>query len=428
MTTTTTTVDRGSGNPRRALVALAATALVACAGVVPAHASTPQAPRTPAPSTTPTPGAPGAASGAPGGAAARKEPPAQMSKVGGERLGSAGDQVGAGAPNLPAGLSALSWVVADADTGQVLGARNAHWQLPPASTLKMLFADTVLPAVPHNGSRTVTPEDLKGMGDGSSAVGIVPGGTYQVPDLWRGVFLRSGNDAVHVLAAMNGGVEKTVADMQRRAKELGAGDTEVRSPDGYDAPGQVSSAYDLTLFLRQGLKDKDFKEYCSTASAQFPGGPAGPGKDKPFGISNTNRMLSGADGVAPYPGLIGGKNGYTTNAGNTLAEGAQRDGHTIVVTVMNPQDNKRDQVYTEMRALLDWGFAAVGKATPVGTLDQAGAGGAAAKGGTAAVSGSAAGSGSGPGALAWSVIGVGAAAAAGGSGWLLMRRRRRAQG
>ncbi|MER5729905.1 D-alanyl-D-alanine carboxypeptidase [Streptomyces sp. NPDC002138] len=352
-----------------------------------------------------------------------------MSKVGGERLGSPGDQVGAGAPNLPAGLSALSWVVADADTGQVLGARNAHWQLPPASTLKMLFADTVLPAVPHTASRTVTPEDLKGMGDGSSAVGIVPGGTYQVPDLWRGVFLRSGNDAVHVLAAMNGGVEKTVADMQRRATELGAGDTSVRSPDGYDAPGQVSSAYDLTLFLRQGLTDAGFKEYCSTASAQFPGGPAGPGRDKPFGISNTNRMLSGTDGVAPYPGLIGGKNGYTTNAGNTLSEAAQRDGHTIVVTVMNPQDTHRDQVYTEMRALLDWGFAAVGKATPVGTLDQAAAGGGArAKGGAAgASSGSGSTSGSGPGALGWSAIGVGAAAVAGGSGWLLMRRRRRGQ-
>lgn len=248
------------------------------------------------------------------------------------------------------------------------------------------------------------------------------------------MFLRSGNDAVHVLAAMNGGVEKTVADMQRRATELGAGDTSVRSPDGYDAPGQVSSAYDLTLFLRQGMRDKDFKEYCSTASAQFPGGPAGPGKDKPFGISNTNRMLSGADGVAPYPGLIGGKNGYTTNAGNTLAEAAQRDGHTIVVTVMNPQDNKRDQVYTEMRALLDWGFAAVGKATPVGTLDQAAAGGGAkAKGGAAGASsgsgsGSGSGSASGPGVLGWSAIGAGAAAVAGGAGWLVVRGRRRARG
>ncbi|MFZ3491988.1 D-alanyl-D-alanine carboxypeptidase family protein [Streptomyces sp. 5.8] len=395
---------------QRALAALAVTAFVACAGVVPARAAGP----TPTPGKSPAQGAPWAG--------AKKEPPAEMSKAGGERLGLPGDQVGAGAPNLPAGLSALSWVVADADTGQVLAAKNAHWHLPPASTLKMLFADTVLPAVPRDVSRKVTAEDLRGMGAGSSAVGIVPGGTYQVPDLWRGVFLRSGNDAVHVLAAMNGGVDKTVTDMQKRATELGAGDTHVRSPDGYDAPGQVSSAYDLALFLRQGLKDKDFKEYCSTASAQFPGGPDA--KDKPFGITNTNRMLSGVEGVATYPGLIGGKNGYTTNAGNTLAEAAQRDGHTVVVTVMNPQENRRDQIYTEMRALLDWGFSAAGKATPVGTLDPAAPGPDApaappASGATASV-----GSGSGPGPLGWTAVEAGVAAVAGGTGLLLARRRR----
>ena len=43
------------------------------------------------------------------------------------------------------------------------------------------------------------------------------------------------------------------------------------SPDGYDAPGQVSSAYDLTLFARSGLQKKDFREYCSTVTAKFPG-------------------------------------------------------------------------------------------------------------------------------------------------------------
>lgn len=288
----------------------------------------------------------------------------------------------------------------------------------------MLFADTVLPGVPHDASRKVSDEDLKGMGDGSSAVGIVPGQTYKVPDLWRGVFLRSGNDAVHVLAAMHGGVDKTVADMQKKAEGLGAKDTHVLSPDGYDAPGQVSSAYDLALFLRSGLKNKDFKEYCGTASADFPGGPNT--KGKPFGISNTNRLLSGIEGVAKYPGLIGGKNGYTTNAGNTLAEAAQRDGHTLVVTVMNPQENKRDEVYTEMRQLLDWGFTAVGRATPVGTLDQAlPSAPADGKGGSA--TGAAAGSSdSGLGALGWTGIGA-AVVVAGGAGVLFLTRRRKAR-
>ncbi|WP_328309464.1 D-alanyl-D-alanine carboxypeptidase [Streptomyces sp. NBC_00442] len=395
-----------SPQARRALVALTATAVAAGAAAGPAVAS--GHPAQPPKSATP---------GAPGGEA-KKAPPAHMSTLGGDQLGRPGDQLGVGAPALPPDLSALSWMVTDADTGQVLGARNAHWQLPPASTLKMLFADTVLPVVPHDASRKVSDEDLKGMGDGSSAVGIVPGQTYQSPDLWRGVFLRSGNDAVHVLAAMNGGIDKTVADMQKKADGLHALDTHVLSPDGYDAPGQVSSAYDLTLFLRAGLKSKDFTEYCGTASADFPGGPNT--KGKPFGISNTNRLLSGIDGVAKYPGLIGGKNGYTTNAGNTLAEAARRDGHTILVTVMNPQENKRDKVYTEMRQLLDWGFSAAGKAKPVGTLDPPKP-----ATGLALPEGARAGSAdSGIGALGWTGIGA-AVVVAGGAGVLVLTRRRR---
>ncbi|MBB6436788.1 D-alanyl-D-alanine carboxypeptidase family protein [Streptomyces candidus] len=363
----------------------------------------------------------GAPAMAAGGNDAARTPPAQMSTAGGELLGRPGPQVGAGAPALPHGISALSWIVSDADTGQVLGASNAHWALPPASTLKMLFADTVLPVVPHGTRHRVTEDELRGMGAGSSAVGIVPGQQYEAADLWRGVFLRSGNDAVHVLAALNGGVPKTVADMQRRAEELGARDTQVRSPDGYDTPGQVSSAYDLALFLRAGLKNAEFREYCSTADADFPGGPGT--KGKPFGISNTNRMLSGIGGVAKYPGLIGGKNGYTTNAGNTLAEAARRDGHTLLVTVMNPQTHRHDHVYTEMRSLLDWGFSAVGRAAPVGSLDPvapvpAASPSAGVAGGTSAVGPSSA-----PlGALGWT--GAGASAVVAGGAVLLVARRR----
>ncbi|MGW7414873.1 D-alanyl-D-alanine carboxypeptidase family protein [Streptomyces sp. NPDC054863] len=397
---------------RRGFVALSATAVTAFAGVSPAVASTHLSLARTTPPATAAPDATGGSKG--------RTPPAQMSTVGGEQLGKPGPQVGAGAPALPANLSALSWIVSDAGTGDVLAASNAHWALPPASTLKMLFADTVLPGLPHGTSHKVTDADLVGMGAGSSAVGIVPGQQYKVADLWRGVFLRSGNDAVHVLAAMNGGVPKTVADMQKRAEALGAKDTHVLSPDGYDAPGQVSSAYDLSLFLREGLKNKDFKEYCSTADAKFPGGPQT--KGKPFGISNTNRMLSGIGGVAKYPGLIGGKNGYTTHAGNTLAEAAERDGRTLLVTVMNPQEQKHDEIYHEMRQLLDWGFAAAGKAKPIGSLNATATahepnpprGGAAAT--TASESTS-------PGALGWTGIGAAVVVAGGAVAFALKRRK-----
>ncbi|WP_329130025.1 serine hydrolase [Streptomyces sp. NBC_01476] len=274
-------------------------------------------------------------------------------------------------PALPAGLSALSWTVSDARTGQVLAAKDAHRQLPPASTLKTLFADTVLPRIPRETTHKVTDEDLAGIGEGSSLVGIQAGQTYTVADLWRGVFLASGNDAVHVLAHMNGSVPLTVSQMQAKAKMLGADDTHVVSPDGYDEPGQVSSAYDLAVFARAGLADPDFAEYCSTASAQFPGGYDANGNYvESFGIQNTNRLLTGADGVTKYPGVIGVKNGYTTNAGNTLIAAATHGERTLIATVMNPQSGKPQAVYHEATALLDWGFEAAGRTGSVGTLNS----------------------------------------------------------
>jgi D-alanyl-D-alanine carboxypeptidase (penicillin-binding protein 5/6) len=269
---------------------------------------------------------------------------------------------GAGAPAVPDDVSALSWLVADARTGEVLGAHNAHRQLPPASTLKSLFALTALPHLDATARHKVTDGELSGVGEGSSLVGVEAGRSYRVADLWRGVFLSSGNDAVHVLAELNGGWQRTVRQMRAKARSLGARDTHVVSPDGYDAAGQVSSAYDLAVFGRAGLADPEFSRYCSTAVAKFPDG------NWSYPIQNTNRLLTGANGVAPYPGLLGIKNGYTSHAGNTLISAAQRDGRTLIVSVMNPQAGGGYAVYEETRSLLDWGFEAAGHVTPVGSL------------------------------------------------------------
>ncbi|MFI7294734.1 D-alanyl-D-alanine carboxypeptidase family protein [Streptomyces sp. NPDC050121] len=306
--------------------------------------------------TGPDPRAPGGAAGA--GAPRVKTPRPSL-------LYRSGTQVRPhrGAPEVP-DVSALSWLVADARSGAVLAASNAHRKLPPASTLKTLFALTVLPVLPGGIRHRVGEEELMDLGPGSSLVGVAEGHTYQVADLWRGVFLNSGNDAVHVLAALSGGWQATAVRMQDKARSLGALDTHVRSPDGYDTPGQVSSAYDLAVFGRAGLRNADFARYCGTAEAAFPGDDG-----SAYEITNTNRLLTGADGVEPYPGLIGIKNGYTSNAGNTLVAAARRGGRTLVVTVLNPRAGDGFAVYEEARELLDWGFAAAGRVDAVGSLD-----------------------------------------------------------
>ncbi|HEY8981962.1 MAG TPA: D-alanyl-D-alanine carboxypeptidase [Streptomyces sp.] len=256
-------------------------------------------------------------------------------------------------------ITARAWIVADYDTGEVLAERNAHLRLAPASTLKMLFADTLLGKFARTQRHTVRAAELASVPEGSSLVGIKAGRTYSVEDLWHGVFLRSGNDAVRVLAGMNGGIERSVAEMRAKAADLQAVDTYVVSPDGYDHPRQYSSAYDLTLMARSGLRNADFRAYCGTRTARIGG----------TGIENTNRLLCGSHGVKPYAGMIGVKNGYTSNAGNTFTGAATRNGRTLIVTVLHPKSGL-NAVYEESRKLLDWGFAQGSSAKPVGMLAE----------------------------------------------------------
>ncbi|QIY70704.1 D-alanyl-D-alanine carboxypeptidase [Streptomyces sp. RLB1-33] len=345
--------------------------------------------------------------------------------IGGERLAGAGVQV-RGASGLPKRLTARSWLVADHESGEVLASYHAHTHLAPASTLKMLFADTVLKNFERTERHRVTDADLADIPSGSSMVGVKPGITYTVEQLWLGVFLRSGNDAVHVLSHMNGGLARTVAQMQAKAQDLQALDTHVVSPDGFDHKGQVSSAYDLTLFARHGLADADFRAYCHTKTANFPAG----GK-KTFQIQNTDRLLTGAWGVPTYDGLIGVKNGYTSNAGNTFTGAATRGGRTLLVTVMHPKSGGSG-VYEETAALLDWGFKEGAKAQSVGALvdplSEGGASAAPTRKAAKAAAGAPA-TAAGGGSSSWGLVGgAGGAVALLAGGAYAWRRRRRVVG
>lgn len=240
-----------------------------------------------------------------------------------------------------------AWLVVDATSGAILSARNPHRRLRPASTLKTLTALTLLPLLDKSQVYRVQWEDAAVEG---SAVGIVPGATYTIDDLFYGLLLPSGNDAAHALASAAGGMKDTVALMQDQAERIGAVDTTVRNSSGLDAPGQLTTAYDLALIAKNALRRSDFVRYVTTATTAFPGQlPKRPDKQRPtYQIYNQNPLV--LDG---YPGAIGVKTGYTTGAGRTFVGAAERDGHRLIVVMMDYVEA------TDVAAprLLDWGFA-----------------------------------------------------------------------
>jgi D-alanyl-D-alanine carboxypeptidase (penicillin-binding protein 5/6) len=272
--------------------------------------------------------------------------------VGGPLLGSRGVVVEplAGAPALPSGLTAASWLVADLDTGDVLAARDAHAKRLPASTQKILTALTLIPRLDPTAVMHPTNADVDVDG---SKVGLVPGTGYTVAQLFTAMLVVSGNDAANALAHAAGGTPATLALMNAEAHRLQADDTVARTPSGLDAPGETTSAYDLALIARAALQLPDFRKYVGTVRSFMPA----PGH-KHFEIYTHNRLLT------TYPGTIGVKNGYTITAGATYVGAATRGGHTLLVSLMRTDP----RFWHDAEKLLDWGFKADGHVTPVGRL------------------------------------------------------------
>lgn len=273
--------------------------------------------------------------------------------VGGEQLSSPHRTVSLlpGADPLPE-VWAKTWILADMTTGDVLAQKGSHIQRPPASTLKMLTALTVLANTSPQDTYVAT---KRAAGIYGARVGLKPGRSYTLDELWYAVFLPSANDAAIAVAEANGGVHRTVRQMQETATGLGALDTVVRNTSGLDARGQLSSAYDLALIARAGLARDDFATYASTKKAQFPD-VKGKGRHPIF---TTNRLL-----LHGYDGMIGVKTGFTSKAGRTYVGAATRNGRTFLVALMGI----REASETAAKKLLTWGFRNSDKVTPVGRL------------------------------------------------------------
>ncbi|MEW2356865.1 D-alanyl-D-alanine carboxypeptidase [Spirillospora sp. NPDC029432] len=303
---------------------------------------------------------------------AQAEPsPAATGPVGGPQLAGKGIVAGQG-PGVPAPpkIKASSYLIADGDTGEVLAGKDPHGRYLPASTLKTLTTLTLVSRLDKN--KLVRPTQKACDVEGTK-VGMTPKMQYKVSDLFHALMMMSANDAAVALAEANGGMAKTLADMNAEARRINARDTLAGSPNGLDkdlgldVKTQHTSAYDLALILREGMKNADFRKYVETIDHHFPAPPSKKERKRGkkvggYPIHTHNRMLAGQS--QEYEGMLGGKNGYTIAAKQTFVAAARRNGHTIIISLMRA-DEQPSRLAAE---LLDWGFAARGKAKPVGTL------------------------------------------------------------
>jgi D-alanyl-D-alanine carboxypeptidase (penicillin-binding protein 5/6) len=299
---------------------------------------------------------------APAGRPKRPVPPADdpaLMAVGGDALATRGLVTAKGAPRPPA-VTATSWLVADLDTGEVLGGCGPHVYGTPASVQKLLLVATVMPKLKATQTTRIIRRDLD-IEPGSSAVGLLEGGRYSVETLWLGLLLNSGNDAANTLARLGGGadgVPGTLKAMNDEAHRLGAFQTRAVTPSGLDGPGQFTSAYDLALIARSCFAMKDFRRYALTDHAQIPAQP--PRTKRGFQIQNENKL------VANYRGALGGKTGFTQLARHSYVGAAERGGRRLVVTLLGAEAYPQ-RGWQQGAALLDWGFS-VKPGTSVGEL------------------------------------------------------------
>jgi len=271
-------------------------------------------------------------------------------EVGGSRLGSSKVVVARGAIPLPH-VPASAYVVANAKTGRVLAAKDAHGRYPPASTLKMLTAITMLPRLRPGATITASQRAASVV---PNIIGVIPGHRYKVADLFRALLLISANDAAVALAQASGSFSKGIALMNAEARHLQAYDVVAKQPNGLPAAGQVVSAYDLALIARRALQMPAFMRYDSLRTARFP-----VKRHKHVLLINQNYL------VTKYRGGLGGKIGWTLKAGATYVGMARRSGVTLIVTILHATPLT---TIASAERLLDWGFASNGRVGPVGRL------------------------------------------------------------
>ena len=240
----------------------------------------------------------------------------------------------AGAPPV----NARAYVIEDARTGEILASSHAHDRLPIASITKLM---TVLVTLKHHKLTDVVTVDPRAAAVGESSIELAAGDQLTVRDLIKGALIQSANDAADALALSVAADYPTFAKlMNDQAAALGLNDTHFVRPDGLDAPGEYSSAADVTKLARILMRTRFVRETVGEETDTIAGG---------------RTLHTWDDLLSLYPPTLGVKTGHTSKAGWCQVAAARGRGVTVYATLLgSPSRGERN---VDLESLLIWGLA-----------------------------------------------------------------------
>ena len=214
--------------------------------------------------------------------------------------------------------------------GRVIGEINGEQQMYPASMTKIM---TTIVAIENlkdlDQEITLTNEMFEGLYEqDATQAGFQPGETVRAIDLLYGVMLPSGAECCIALAdTISGSEADFVTLMNEKAAKLGMSGTNFCDTTGLHDANHYSTAKDIAVLLKYALRNDTFREiiespYHSTPATNI----------HPDGITFYSTMFKNlSDTVVTDGQIMGGKTGYTGEAGHCLASFAEIDGTEYIL-------------------------------------------------------------------------------------------------
>ncbi len=274
--------------------------------------------------------------------------------------------VSAAEVSLPADpdIQAKAALLVDANTGNIVYAKNEHEELYPASLTKIMTALLVLEAVDSGklsldqqltASDTITELDS----DGSSA-GIQVGEIMTVEQLLYCMLVVSANEACVILAeAVSGDVDTFVDAMNAKAQALGCENTHFVNPTGLHDSQHYTSAWDLYLITKEAMKHEDFMRICDTGDITLPATNLSEARS----LHSTNYLISVWRSRGYYnTDAHGIKTGSTDAAGHCLVSSASKGSLSFISVMLGCEqlhlegNEIRTMSFYETNRLFNWAF------------------------------------------------------------------------